>query len=158
PVAGVRGSDPLGAGARLREPRPGDELSGAVTERHADRLRRAMGLLPRGEPGGREERRPGGGQRIPFARDGAEVRDGRARLAVEGVAQTGQERSAPIRSSGMHALAIVVVSTNEARWLEPCLRTVREHAGPIDLDVVVADNGSSDGTPEVAARVPGARV
>ena len=58
----------------------------------------------------------------------------------------------------MHDLAIVVVSTNEAHWLEPCLRTVLAHAGPIDLDIVVADNASTDGTAEVVAGFPGARV
>jgi GT2 family glycosyltransferase len=43
-------------------------------------------------------------------------------------------------------LAIIVVSTNEARWLEPCLRTVFAHAGSARLDVVVVDNSSTDGT------------
>jgi N-acetylglucosaminyl-diphospho-decaprenol L-rhamnosyltransferase len=58
----------------------------------------------------------------------------------------------------MHDLAIVVVSTNEAHWLEPCLASVRAHAGPIDIDIVVADNASTDATAEVVATVPGARV
>jgi len=49
----------------------------------------------------------------------------------------------------VHDLAIIVVSTNEARWLRPCLRTVFEHAGSIELDVVVADNESTDGTREL---------
>jgi GT2 family glycosyltransferase len=43
-------------------------------------------------------------------------------------------------------LAIVVVSTNEANWLEPCLRTALAAAGDASLDVVVVDNESSDGT------------
>lgn len=59
----------------------------------------------------------------------------------------------------MHDLAIVVVSTNEAHWLEPCLRTALDHAGPIDVDVVVADNASTDGTRELVEReFPQARV
>jgi N-acetylglucosaminyl-diphospho-decaprenol L-rhamnosyltransferase len=59
----------------------------------------------------------------------------------------------------MHDLAIVVVSTNEAHWLEPCLRSVLAHAGPIDLDIVVADNASTDGTASLIARAfPEARV
>ena len=58
----------------------------------------------------------------------------------------------------MHDLAIVIVSTNEAHWIAPCLATVYAHAGPIDLDIVVADNGSTDGTAEVVSRFPGARV
>jgi len=37
----------------------------------------------------------------------------------------------------MHDLAIVIVSTNEAHWIEPCLATVRAHAGPIDDDTLV---------------------
>ena len=58
----------------------------------------------------------------------------------------------------MHDLAIVIVSTNEAHWIAPCLETVYAQAGPIALDVVVADNGSTDGTAEVVSRFPGARV
>jgi len=58
----------------------------------------------------------------------------------------------------MHDLAIVIVSTNEAHWIEPCLETVYAQAGPIALDVVIADNGSTDGTAEVVSRFPGARV
>lgn len=49
----------------------------------------------------------------------------------------------------MHDLAIIVVSTNEAKWLMPCLSSVFEHAGPITLQVVVADNESVDGTREL---------
>lgn len=56
-------------------------------------------------------------------------------------------------------LAIMVVSTNEAHWLEPCLRTVFEHAGDATLDVVVVDNESTDGTRElVEGGFPEARV
>ena len=55
--------------------------------------------------------------------------------------------------------SIIIVSTNEARWLEPCLRTVFEHAGDAKLDVVVVDNGSTDGTRElVESAFPKARV
>jgi GT2 family glycosyltransferase len=59
----------------------------------------------------------------------------------------------------MHDLAIVIVSTNEARWLRPCLSSVFAHAGELALDVVVADNESTDGTRElVEGEFPGARV
>lgn len=50
------------------------------------------------------------------------------------------------RSSGRADLAIVVVSTNEAHWLDACLTTVFDHAGDATLDVVVVDNESTDGT------------
>lgn len=56
-------------------------------------------------------------------------------------------------------LGIMIVSTNEAHWLEPCLRTVFEHAGEATLDVVVVDNDSTDGTRElVETNFPEARV
>jgi GT2 family glycosyltransferase len=52
----------------------------------------------------------------------------------------------------MHDLAIIIVSTNEANWLRPCLASVFQHVGSIDVDVVVADNESVDGTREVVER------
>ena len=56
-------------------------------------------------------------------------------------------------------LAIIIVSTNEAKWLEPCLSTVFAHAGDAKLDVVVVDNESTDGTRElVESQFPAARV
>jgi N-acetylglucosaminyl-diphospho-decaprenol L-rhamnosyltransferase len=59
----------------------------------------------------------------------------------------------------MHDLAIIIVSTNEAHWLNACLTSVFSHAGDIDLDVVVADNESNDGTRDVVeSGFPGARV
>ena len=62
-------------------------------------------------------------------------------------------------SSCTHDLAIIVISTNEARWLDACLRTVFARAGDAKLDVVVVDNSSTDGTRElVESRFPAARV
>lgn len=59
----------------------------------------------------------------------------------------------------MHDLAIVIISTNEAHWLRPCLSSIFEHAGRISLDVIVADNMSTDGTRElVESEFPAARV
>jgi GT2 family glycosyltransferase len=56
-------------------------------------------------------------------------------------------------------LAVIVVSTNEAQWLRACLGSVFEHRGACSLDVVVADNGSTDGTAElVTEEFPEARV
>jgi GT2 family glycosyltransferase len=56
-------------------------------------------------------------------------------------------------------VAIIIVSTNEAKWLESCLRTVFEHAGEAKLDVVVVDNESTDGTRAlVESAFPQARV
>ena len=59
----------------------------------------------------------------------------------------------------MDDIAIITVSTNEAHWIRPCLSTVFAHTGPVQADVVVVDNQSSDGTAElVAAEFPQARV
>ena len=56
-------------------------------------------------------------------------------------------------------LAVVIVSTNEAHWLERCLPTVFERAGSARLEVIVVDNSSSDGTGElVRSRFGAARV
>ena len=56
-------------------------------------------------------------------------------------------------------VAIIMVSTNEAKWLEPALSTVFAHAGDAKLDVVVVDNQSTDGTRElVESKFPAARV
>src|SRR5262245_30858487 len=59
----------------------------------------------------------------------------------------------------MTDLAVIVVSTNEAHWLRRCLPTVFDHAGKIDLDVVVVDNESTDETRElVESEFPLARI
>ena len=59
----------------------------------------------------------------------------------------------------MHDLAIIVVSTNEAHWIGPCLETVMPRFQGIEADVVVVDNSSTDGTREmVETEFPAARV
>jgi hypothetical protein len=59
----------------------------------------------------------------------------------------------------MDDLAVIIVSTNEARWLPPCLSTLFAHLGALRTDVVVADNRSTDGTRELVEReFPEARV
>jgi N-acetylglucosaminyl-diphospho-decaprenol L-rhamnosyltransferase len=59
----------------------------------------------------------------------------------------------------VHDLAIITVSTNEAQWIRPCLRTVFAHVGDVSADVVVVDNDSRDGTADmVATEFPEARV
>jgi len=59
----------------------------------------------------------------------------------------------------MHDLAVIVVSTDQAQWLPRCLTTVREHAGPISLDLVVVDNGVTRETQALVERAyPDVRV
>jgi N-acetylglucosaminyl-diphospho-decaprenol L-rhamnosyltransferase len=56
-------------------------------------------------------------------------------------------------------LAVIVVSANDARWLEGCLSSVYAHAGPLELEVFVVANGCTDGTGElVHSRFPAVRV
>jgi GT2 family glycosyltransferase len=56
-------------------------------------------------------------------------------------------------------LAIIVVSTNEGRWLDGCITTALDRAGTATLEFVVVDNDSSDGTRElVESRFPEVRV
>jgi glycosyltransferase involved in cell wall biosynthesis len=45
-------------------------------------------------------------------------------------------------------LSVVVPAYNEERYLEPCLRALREQG--VELELVVVDNASSDATAEIA--------
>jgi N-acetylglucosaminyl-diphospho-decaprenol L-rhamnosyltransferase len=47
---------------------------------------------------------------------------------------------------GNDRLAAIIVSANSARWLRPCLTTLYEHAGDVELDVVVVAAGCTDET------------
>jgi N-acetylglucosaminyl-diphospho-decaprenol L-rhamnosyltransferase len=44
----------------------------------------------------------------------------------------------------VHDLAVIVVSHDQAHWLDPCLSTLRDHSGGLELDVVVVDNGARE--------------
>ena len=52
----------------------------------------------------------------------------------------------------MHDLSVIVVSHNSRRWLRPALSSVYEHAGQIDLDVILVDNGN-DGSAEYVTEI-----
>jgi GT2 family glycosyltransferase len=59
----------------------------------------------------------------------------------------------------LHDLAVIIVSMNSAQWLRPCLSTAFAKADGVALDVVVADNQSTDGTRQlVETEFPEARV
>jgi N-acetylglucosaminyl-diphospho-decaprenol L-rhamnosyltransferase len=59
----------------------------------------------------------------------------------------------------MADLDVIVVSFNSASYLGPCLSSIYAHAGDVELDVVVVDNDSADGSAElVEAQFPQARV
>ncbi len=56
-------------------------------------------------------------------------------------------------------LAIIVVSANDAHWLEDCLSSAIERAGDATLEVIVVDNGSADATCGlIASRFPQVQV
>jgi hypothetical protein len=56
-------------------------------------------------------------------------------------------------------LAVIIVSANSAGWLRPCVTTVFEHAGNVELDVVVVASGCTDETvPLVEREFPAART
>ncbi len=69
------------------------------------------------------------------------------------------ERTLPGEIGDVADLAIVVVSANDAHWLERCLSTTFDRAGDARLEVIVVDNASTDGTRElVESRFPQVRV
>ncbi len=56
-------------------------------------------------------------------------------------------------------LAVIVVSANDASWLQACLSSVYAHAGPLELEVFVVANACTDGTGElVRSRFPRAHT
>jgi GT2 family glycosyltransferase len=57
------------------------------------------------------------------------------------------------------SVAVIIVSANNGQWLRPCLRTVFERAGEVDLDVVVVASGCTDETvPLVRHEFPHVRI
>lgn len=64
-----------------------------------------------------------------------------------------------VKPARTHDLAIVIISTNECKWLGPCLSTIYDRVGRARVDVVVVDNQSTDGTRKfVEESFPEARV
>lgn len=62
----------------------------------------------------------------------------------------------PVGAAGGPVLDVVVPVYNEERDLEPCVRRLQQHLArtfPYAFRITVADNASTDRTPEVAARL-----
>jgi N-acetylglucosaminyl-diphospho-decaprenol L-rhamnosyltransferase len=56
-------------------------------------------------------------------------------------------------------LAVVIVNYNAGDYLERCLRSLKEHRGDLELDMLVIDNASADGSHRRAAAAhPWARL
>ncbi len=58
----------------------------------------------------------------------------------------------------MHDVCAIVVSHNGKCWLDTCLTSLLDHAGAIDLDVIVVDNGSDGSAAYVEESFEGMRT
>jgi GT2 family glycosyltransferase len=59
----------------------------------------------------------------------------------------------------MAFMSIIIVSWNAKRYLEECLDSIVNHPLPRDTEVIVVDNASSDGSPDVVRDAfPGVRL
>src|SRR5438093_327865 len=56
-------------------------------------------------------------------------------------------------SSSSPALSVIVLNYNGARWIERCLGSVEKQTIFPQIEVIVADNRSQDGSDEIAARM-----
>ena len=104
---------------------------------HAERVRGAGGVLRQLPRRRRRRRRPGVRSRVPLLP--RHRRDGAARRrdpALGGAAREAELRPMPDAS-------VVVVTYNALPWIEQSIESVR------DEEVVVVDNGSTDGTVDV---------
>ena len=64
-------------------------------------------------------------------------------------------RSRPVMSQ----ISVIIVSWNGREFLRNCLKSVRDSGGPLVREVLVVDNASADGSPEmVAQEFPEARL
>lgn len=50
-------------------------------------------------------------------------------------------------------ISVIIVSWNARRHLENCLNSLRAHGGPRVREVIVVDNASTDGSPEMVERL-----
>ncbi len=64
----------------------------------------------------------------------------------------------PKSGTAMHDVCAIVVSHNGKRWLDTCLTSLFAHAGEIDLDVIVVDNGNDGSAAYVEERFDGVRT
>ena len=53
------------------------------------------------------------------------------------------------RKPAVTDLSIVIVSWNTKKYMEECLTSLQTIDGDLSVEIIVADNASSDGTPEM---------
>src|SRR5688500_10465003 len=94
-----------------------------------------------------------------MADEAGSVRDDSARAAGPGEAAAPGGAAAPGADPAVPELTIVIPCLNEAETLSRCVEEARRFFRAYDVagEVIVADNGSTDGSPEIAERA-GARV
>jgi succinoglycan biosynthesis protein ExoA len=68
------------------------------------------------------------------------------------------EPDATVSSPKLPTVSIILPVLNEEAQLERCLHSVAEQSYPAIIEVVVADGGSTDGTPSVASKFAKVRV
>jgi GT2 family glycosyltransferase len=71
---------------------------------------------------------------------------------------TGAAAPPPASGAGRADVCAIVVSHESRRWLEPALSSLHAHAGPIELDTVVVDNGSDGSGHWAEQRFEGVRT
>ncbi len=83
---------------------------------------------------------------------------GAAALAGHAVVNAALLRRPPASATVDEPVSVLLPMRDEAHRLEPCLRAVLDQTGLADLEVLVLDDGSSDGTGEAVRRVAGDRA
>jgi GT2 family glycosyltransferase len=82
------------------------------------------------------------------------------RLAPETILTAARQPAAPRWDEpprlGRGSASVVVVTYGGLPFNRLCLETVLAHGGDVDLELIVVDNGSTDGTPEYLTRLAGA--
>jgi GT2 family glycosyltransferase len=67
--------------------------------------------------------------------------------------------ASPAQTAAENAVSIVIVSWNAKRYLAECLESLQRQCGEVRPEVIVVDNASSDGSPElVASQFPHVRL
>src|SRR6478609_1002456 len=65
------------------------------------------------------------------------------------ICQPGQRKRSRNRIRNMNTIAIIIVSWNARNFLRQCLDSIRETSVGLKVEVVVVDNASTDGSPEM---------
>lgn len=61
------------------------------------------------------------------------------------------KRTRGARRAVMRQISVIIVSWNAREFLRNCLKSIRDSGGPLVREVIVVDNGSADGSPDMVA-------